>query len=116
MPTWALWAACLALCFGRALIAAAESALYGTSDLRAKELSLSHPSAGNRVLRFKTEREATATALRAGSVLAGFLAAAIGAFVPPQLLDFTRLGDAPYLAVVSAMAGALFVGVLAILM
>jgi CBS domain containing-hemolysin-like protein len=66
MPTWALWAACLALCFLRALVAAAESALYGTSDLRAQELAESGAS-GKRVLRHKTEREATATALRLGA-------------------------------------------------
>jgi len=33
MASWALWLACLALLVARALIAAAESALYGTSDM-----------------------------------------------------------------------------------
>lgn len=116
MPTWALWAACLALCLSRAFIAAAEAALYGTSDLRAKELSQAFPSAGRRVLKQKMEREPTATALRLGMVLAGFLAASIGAFVPPRLLDFTRLGGAPSLALATAMTGALTVGVLATLL
>ncbi|MCP3103607.1 hemolysin family protein [Myxococcus sp. K15C18031901] len=117
MPTWALWVACLALCFVRSLVAAAESALYGTSDLRAQELAESHKGAASRrVLRHKTEREATATALRLGTLLSGFLAAAIGAFVPPRMLDLTRFGEAAYLPVATVAAGALFVGVLASLM
>ncbi len=116
MPTWALWAACLALCLLRALVAAAESALYGTSDLRAQELAETSGAAGKRVLRHKTEREATATALRLGSVLSGFLAAAIGALAPPRMLDFNRLGDDAWLPVATVTAGALFVGVLASLM
>ena len=115
MPTWVLWTACLALVFVRGFIAAAESALYGTSDLKAQELTTSHPGAGGRVLRHKTEREPTATALRVGMVLSGFLAAAIGAFVPPQLLNFTRLGESPWLNVATVLAGALLVGVLATL-
>ncbi len=116
MPTWALWAACLALCYTRALVAAAESALYGTSDLRAQELAEDNSRAARRVLRHKTEREATATALRLGSVLSGFFAAAIGAFVPPQLLDFSRFGEAAWFPVATVLAGAGLVGVLASLM
>jgi putative hemolysin len=116
MPTWALWAACLALCFLRSLVAAAESALYGTSDLRAQELAEENGGSGKRVLRHKTEREATATALRLGMVLSGFLAAAIGSFVPPRMLNFTLLGDDAWLPVATVVAGALFVGVLASLM
>jgi CBS domain containing-hemolysin-like protein len=115
MSTWVLWTACLALVFVRGFVAAAESALYGTSDLSAQELAKSNPGSGDRVLRHKTEREATATALRVGMVLSGFLAAAIGAFVPPQLLDFTRLGEAPWLGVATVLAGALLVGLLATL-
>ncbi len=116
MPTWALWAACLALCFLRSLVAAAESALYGTSDLRAQELAEELGRAGKRVVRHKTEREATATALRLGMVLSGFLAAAIGSFVPPRMLNINRLGDDAWLPVATVVAGALFVGVLASLM
>ncbi len=115
MPTWVLWTACLTLVFVRGLIAAAESALYGTSDLRAQELARTNPGPGDRVLRYKTEREVTATALRVGMVLGGFLAAAIGAFVPPQTLDFTRLGEGRWLNVATVLAGAFLVGVLAIL-
>jgi CBS domain containing-hemolysin-like protein len=117
MPTWTLWVACLALCFTRAMVAAAESALYGTSDLRAQELAESQPgSASRRVLRHKTHREATATALRLGTLLSGFLAAAIGAFVPPRMLDMTQYGEAAWLPVATVAAGALFVGVLASLL
>ncbi|XXF79345.1 hemolysin family protein [Myxococcaceae bacterium GXIMD 01537] len=116
MPTWALWVACLTLCFMRALVAAAESALYGTSDLRAQELAETNGRAGSRVLRHKTEREATATALRLGMVLSGFFAAAIGAFVPPKLFDFSRFGEAAWVPVATVLAGAFLVGVLASLM
>ncbi|RKH45245.1 hemolysin family protein [Corallococcus sicarius] len=117
MPTWTLWVACLALGFMRSLVAAAESALYGTSDLRAQELAEeSKTTAARRVLRHKTHREATATALRLGMVLSGFLAAAIGAFVPPRMLDFSRYGEAAWVPVATVCAGALFVGVLATLM
>ncbi|MET0403796.1 MAG: hemolysin family protein [Cystobacter sp.] len=115
MPTWVLWTACLALVVFRGFIAAAESALYGTSDLKAQELATSHPGAGKRVMRHKAEREPAATALRVGMVLSGFLAAAIGSFVPPQLLNFSRLGEAPWLSLATVLAGALLVGVLATL-
>lgn len=94
-------------------MAAAESALYGTSDLRAKELSADVPNAGRRVLRHKTEREATAASLRVGMTIAGCVAAGIGTIVPPKMLLFTRFGDAPILYISTALAGALFVGVLA---
>ncbi len=39
MPIWVLWTACLALILLRGFVAAAESALYGTSDLRALDLA-----------------------------------------------------------------------------
>src|SRR3712207_4728984 len=116
MPTWALWAACLALCFLRSLVAAAESALYGTSDLRAQELAEELGRAGKRVLRHKTELEAPATALPLGMVFSVFLPAAIASFLPPRMLTFIRLGDDAWLPVATVVAGALFVGVLASLM
>lgn len=108
-----MWAACLGLLLVRGLFAASESALYGTSDHRAKELADDSPRRGRRVLRHKTEREATAAALRFGMVLFGFLAAAIGTLVPPRLLDFTRFGDAPWFAFLTPLASAVFVGLLA---
>ncbi|NOK03181.1 MULTISPECIES: hemolysin family protein [Myxococcus] len=117
MPTWTLWVACLALSFVRALVAASESALYGVSDLRAQELANTQPGrATRRVLRHKTDREPVATALRLGMVLSGFQAAAIGAFVPPRMLDFSRYGESAWLPVATVAAGALLVGVLATLM
>jgi CBS domain containing-hemolysin-like protein len=94
-------------------LAAAESALYGTSDLRAKELAEANPRRGGRVLRQKTEREATAAALRFGLVLFGFTAAAIGALVGPQLLGLSRFDQDPSLAVLTSLAGAAVVGTLA---
>lgn len=116
MPSWALWLACLALLLMRALIAAAESALYGTSDLRAAELVTLRPRAGRRVQRQKTEREATAAAIRVGMAVCGCLAAAIGALVPPRALDLTWLGAGPWLVWGSGLVTALLVGVLASLL
>jgi CBS domain containing-hemolysin-like protein len=108
-----MWLACLGFLGIRALLAAAEAALYGTSDLRAKQLSLSHPGAGHRVLRLKTDRELTAGALRIGMILAGFLAAGIGAIAPPRMLDLTRFGDAPWLSFFTPLAGAFLAALLA---
>jgi putative hemolysin len=115
MPTWALWVFCFSVLTIRAVLAAAESALYGISDLRAKHLSVTHPGPGNRILRQKMEREATAASIRIGMVLAGFLAAAIGAIAPPRMLDFTRYWDAPWLDLLTGLAGALLVGMFATL-
>ncbi len=113
MPNWGLWLACLALLLFRAMIAAAESALYGTSDLRARELSTSHKRAGGRVLRHKTEREATAASIRIGMVLSGFLAAGVGALAPPRLLDVAQLGQVSVPALITPTLGVLLVGVVA---
>ncbi len=108
-----MWVVCAGLIIVRALIAAAESALYGTSDLRAKELSTIHPQRGQRVLRHKSEREATAASLRFGMVLSGFLAVAVATLVPPRLLDFSHLGDALWFSWLTPVSSALLVGVLA---
>ena len=113
MPTWAMWVGCVGLIVLRGLLAAAESALYGTSDLRAKELAAVHPKRGSRVFRHKTNREATAASLRFGMVLSGFLAAAIGTLVPPRLLDFSRFGNSVWLSLLTPLSSAVFVGVLA---
>ncbi|HZN93637.1 MAG TPA: DUF21 domain-containing protein, partial [Myxococcales bacterium] len=115
MPTWAMWLACLGLLLERAVIAASETALYLTSDMRAKQLSLDSGRAGARVLRQKTDREVTVAALRVGAVLAGVLAAVIGAITPPRMLQLTRYWDWPWLSVLTPLAGALFVGFLAVL-
>jgi CBS domain containing-hemolysin-like protein len=112
MPIWALWLTCFGLLTLRALIAAAESALYGISDLRAKELAEDRPGAGARVLRHKLEREATAAAIRIGMVMSGFLAAAIGALVPPRLVHLVEFGET-FAGLAPPLLGALLVGLLA---
>jgi CBS domain containing-hemolysin-like protein len=114
MPTWALCVACLVFLIGRALMAAAESALYGTSDLRAKELA-ADSKAGRRVLRHKTDREATAASVRMGMTLAGFLAAGIGTLLPQRLFDLPAAAEAPGFFFPSALAGAIVVGFVAAL-
>ncbi len=112
MPPWALWLACVGFLLVRAFIAAAESALYGTSDLRAKELAGQSPRAGTRVLRHKTDREATAASIRIGMVISGFLAAGVGAIAPPQMLH-NRFGGEAWADVAGATLGVLLVGLIA---
>ncbi len=116
MPSWALWPWCVALLIIRALMAAAESALSGVSDLKAKELATQHGRAGRRVLRLRTQREMTAASLRIGMVLSGFLAAGVGALAPPAMVQFdvSRLGGVGG-ALAAPLAGVLFVGLLAAL-
>lgn len=116
MTIWAIWLAVLGFLLIRTLLAAAESALYSLSELRAEELSTIYPSAGRRVLRQKTEREATAATLRVGLVLAGFSAAALGAIAPPHMLDFSQYASAPWVGGATALSSALLVGMLASLM
>ena len=110
-----MWAVLFTLLGIRGLLAAVESALYGTSDLRAKELKHVHPRRGARVLRLKTEREAVAAALRFGMVLFGFTAASIATLVPPRLLDVPlgALTDSSLLSWVTPLTSALMVAILA---
>jgi putative hemolysin len=117
MPTWPLWAVCLVLLFLRGLFAAAESALYGISERRARELEGAHPRRGKRLLRLRTEREATAAAIRFGMVLSGFTAGALAALVPPALLDVSvrKLGESAMLGWLSPLLSALIAGLLAML-
>ena len=114
MPSWALWPWCVALLLVRALMAAAESALSGVSELKAKELATQYGRAGRRVLRLRTQREMTASSLRIGMVLSGFLAAGVGALAPPAMVQFdvSRLGGIGG-ALAAPLAGVLFVGLLA---
>jgi len=116
MQSWALWPGCVALLFVRALMAAAESALSGVSDLKARELATQNGRAGRRVLRLRTQRETTAASLRIGMVLSGFLAAGVGALAPPAMVQFdvSRLGGF-WGALAAPLAGVLFVGLLAAL-
>src|SRR5438093_11739173 len=97
MPTWATWVGCVGLLLVRALLAASESALYGTSDLRAKQLTSVHPRRGARVLRHKTNREAASAAIRLGMVLTGFFGATVAALLPLRWFDLTRFGDQSWL-------------------
>src|SRR5262252_9558598 len=103
MPSWALWLGCVGLLLLRALMGAAESALSGVSDLKAKELATQHGRAGRRVLRLRTHRETTASSLRIGMVLSGFLAAGVGALAPPAMVQFdvSRLGGCGAAALVA---------------
>lgn len=115
MPSWALWLGCFGLLFVRALLGAAEAALSGVSDLRAHELAQEYGRRGARVLRLKTEREATATALRMGMVLSGFLAAGVGALAPPAMVHLERFGESAWLSLGAPLLGVLLVGLLATL-
>ena len=108
MPSWAFWLVALGFVLLRALLAAAEAALYATSDLRARELADEHPRRGGRVLRHKTEREATAAALRLAITLAGFCAMAVASLGPLRQLDFTRHGNSDWLRVATMVAMATF--------
>lgn len=113
MPSWAMWVACLVLLWARALIAAAESALYAISDLKAKELSQEMPRRGGRVLRHKLERERTAAALRLGMVFSGFVAAALGALAPPRALELLTHQHAAWTSLLPPLGGALLTGLVA---
>jgi putative hemolysin len=117
MPTWPLWAVCLVLLFLRGLFAAAESALYGISDLRARELERAHPRRGKRLLKLRTEREATAASIRFSMVLSGFTAGALAALVPPALLDVSvrRLGESAFYGWLSPLLSALIAALLGML-
>jgi putative hemolysin len=117
MPTWPLWAVCLVLLFLRGLFAAAESAFYGISDLRARELEGAHPRRGRRLLKLRTEREATAASIRFGMVLSGFTAGALAALVPPALLDVSvrRLGESALLGWLSPLLSALIAALVGML-
>ncbi len=109
---WAIVGGLLAM---RGLLGAAETALTGVSDVRARELKGVHPRRGRRLLRLKTEREATAAALRFGMVLNGFTAAAIATLVPPRLLGLTlsSIADYEWITWGTPLVSALLVGVLA---
>jgi putative hemolysin len=115
MPTWAMWVLCLGLLSVRGLLAAMEAALYGTSDLKARELVAAHPRRGPRLLKLKTEREATTASVRFGMVLCGFTAAGIATLVPPRLLHVSMhaLSDSPWLGWLVPLSSALIVGLIA---
>lgn len=101
-----MWLACAVLLVARALIAAAESALFGVSDERARELAAKPSAAGRRVLHQRTEREKAAASLKLALVGAGFLAAALAAVAAPHVLV---LGASSGARLIASLVGVLVV-------
>ncbi len=91
MPTWGMWAILSMLLILRGLLAAMEAALQTLSDERAKELAKEGGHRAQRLLRLKTDPEATAASIRMGMVLSGFLAVGTGIFVIPRVADVSML-------------------------
>jgi CBS domain containing-hemolysin-like protein len=110
-----MWAVCLGLLAVRGLLAAMEAALYGTSDLKAKELVAVHPRRGPRLLKLKTQPEPTTASLRFGMVLCGFTSAGIATLVPPKVLQLPlqAFADKPWVPWVVPLSAAILVGLLA---
>ena len=121
MSTLGVWAALLMLVLLRGLLGAMEASLHGASDARIKELSLGGSAKARRVTRLKANQEVSAAALRAGMVLSGFTAAAMGVLVPPRMLNeslakvletswawVTPLTSALLVALVASMADVAF--------
>jgi CBS domain containing-hemolysin-like protein len=110
-----MWGAALGFLIGRALLAAAESALYSTSDARVKQLSAMYPRAARRVLHLHAEREATAAVLRTGMTLAGFIAAALVTLAPP-IFDFGTDYHPFWLSLVGVASSVLLLALIAAMM
>ncbi len=91
MPTWAMWAILALLLTVRGLLSAMEAALQTLSDERAKELADAGTPRAHRLLKLKTDPEATAASIRLGMVLSGFTAVGTGIFVIPRVLDVSWL-------------------------
>lgn len=91
MPTWGMWAILVLLLIVRGLLAAMEAALQTLSDERAKELAAAGLPRAQRLLKLKTDPEATAASIRLGMVLSGFTAVGTGIFVIPRVLDVSLL-------------------------
>lgn len=115
MPIWATWGAALGFLVGRALLAAAESALYSTSDARVKELAALYPRAARRVLYLHAEREATAAVVRTGMTLAGFIAAALVTLAPP-IFQFGSDPSPFWLSLIRVASSVLLLSLIAALM
>ena len=112
-----MWVILGVLLLFRGLLAAIEAALHAISDTDARALA-DKSSAGRRVSALKADPEATAAALRTGMVLSGFMAAAIGAMVPPRLLDVSlaRLSESTILTSFTPLLSALLVALVATLL
>ncbi|MDP1826812.1 MAG: hemolysin family protein [Archangium sp.] len=91
MPTWSMWTILVLLLIVRGLFAAMEAALQALSDDKAKELATAGSHRARRLLKLKTDPEATAAAIRLGMVLSGFIAVGTGTFVIPRVLDVSLL-------------------------
>ena len=117
MPFWALWLGCVGLLVLRAMMAAVEAALSGVSEMKARELASQYGRAGRRVLWLRTHRETTASSIRVGMVLSGFMAAGVGALAPPAMVQFdlSRLGPS-WVGLAAPLGGVLLVAVLAALL
>ncbi len=110
-----MWGAALGFLVLRALLAAAESALYSTSDARVKELAAIYPRTARRVLHLHAEREATAAVLRTGMTLAGFIAAALVTLAPP-IFDFAAGSDPFWLSLIRVASSVLLLVLIAALL
>lgn len=97
------------------MLAAAESALYSTSDALVKELAALYPRAARRVLHLHAEREATAAVLRTGMTLAGFIAAALVTLAPP-IFDFASGSDPFWLSLLRVASSVLLLALIAALL
>lgn len=116
MGLWAIWLVVVGLLLCRSLLAGVEAALHAVSPLRAKELSELYPASGRRVLRQKTEREATAAALRIGSMLCGFVALALAVVSTAPALEAPTADGAGWGVLATALLATLLVSTLAIVL
>ena len=117
MPTWGMWVILGALLFVRGLFAAMEAALQALSDDRVKELAKSGQYRAQRLLRLKTDPEATAAAIRFGMVVSGFMAVGTGSLVIPRVLDIklSELVASEWLVWLSPLSSALVIALVATL-
>ncbi|MCL2013079.1 MAG: hemolysin family protein [Cystobacterineae bacterium] len=81
MPNWLFISISFFFILLRSLLGAAETGLYGISDLRARELLQLFPKQGKRLWLCKVGREKTASSVRFGMVLSNVLAAFLMAVV-----------------------------------
>jgi len=116
MAVWAIWLIVAGFLFGRSLLAGVEAALQAVSPLRAQELAELYPGSGGRVLLLKTEREASAAALRIGSIVCGFAAASLAVFAAPQTVDLPTADGGGWPLLATALLSALLIAGLAIML
>ncbi|MCL2179301.1 MAG: hemolysin family protein [Proteobacteria bacterium] len=81
MPSWLFISISFFIILLRGLLGAAETGLYGISDLRVQELLQLFPKPGKRLWLYKVNREKTASSIRLGMVFANVLASFCAAFV-----------------------------------